>query len=86
MSSAQEIVGLVLQLPEPERSALAIALLERLDGSDPGPSDEIWAKRKRLKRAAWTVGLFHESESGQATVDGPSDRTRVGALEFEFLT
>ena len=35
MSSAKQIVKLVLQLPEPERSALAIALLDLLNGPDP---------------------------------------------------
>lgn len=35
MSRAKQIVGQILELPEPERSALAIALLELLNGPDP---------------------------------------------------
>ena len=35
MSTAKQILGQVLELAEPDRSELAIALLDMLDGTDP---------------------------------------------------
>lgn len=56
MSRAKQIVGQILELPEPERSALAIALLELLNAPDPeGELSPEAFRDEMVKRAEYAL-------------------------------
>ena len=52
MTTANEILGQVLALPEPERSRLALALLDALDGPNPEGELSGEAFREEMGRRA----------------------------------